>query len=300
MYLAACIEDATRSYLKKLIKEKRIRVNGEVCTRPSQTVHDGYTITAELPPPPSTALEPQDIPLEILFEDADVLVINKPSGLVVHPAPGHPDGTLVNAVLYHCADFQRPGADAQRPGIVHRLDQFTSGVMVVAKSPRAFIGLAEQSREHTFDRRYLALVQGQFKEDRGRINATVGRSTQDRKRMTVTGIHGKDAITNFIALERFGIASLVSLKLDTGRTHQIRVHLRFAGHAVLGDPIYGVTDFKKWPISPELRLVLEALNGQALHAEHLGFEHPGTGERMQFNAPPPADFEAALDALRII
>ena len=298
VFLAGYIEDASRSYLKKLIKDKRVCLNGEVCTRPSQTVHDGYTVAAELPPPPSTALEPQDIPLEILFEDADVLVVNKPSGLVVHPAPGHPDGTLVNAVLHHCKDFQRPGEDAQRPGIVHRLDQYTSGVMVVAKSPRAFIGLAEQSREHTFDRRYLALVQGQFKEDRGRINATVGRSTQDRKRMTVTGIHGKDAVTNFTAIERFGIASLVSLKLETGRTHQIRVHLRFAGHPVLGDPIYGVTDFKKWPITTELRLVFEALNGQALHAEHLGFEHPGTGERMHFNSLPPEDFQAALEALR--
>jgi len=298
VYLAGYIEDASRSYLKKLIKDKRVTLNGEVCTRPSQTVHDGYTVAAELPPPPSTALEPQDIPLEILFEDADVLVINKPSGLVVHPAPGHPDGTLVNAVLHHCKDFQRPGADPQRPGIVHRLDQYTSGVMVVAKSPHAFISLAEQSREHTFDRRYLALVQGQFKEDRGRINATVGRSTQDRKRMTVTGIRGKDAVTNFTALERFGIASLVALELETGRTHQIRVHLRFAGHPVLGDPIYGVTDFKKWPIPTELRLVFESLNGQALHAEHLGFTHPATGERMHFNAPPPEDFEAALEALR--
>jgi 23S rRNA pseudouridine1911/1915/1917 synthase len=298
VYLAACIEDATRSYLKKLIKEKRIRVNGEVCSRPSQTVHDGYTVTAELPPPPSIALEPQDIPLEILHEDADVLVINKPSGLVVHPAPGHADGTLVNAVLYHCKDFQRPGEDPQRPGIVHRLDQYTSGVMVVAKSARAFASLAVQSSEHTFDRRYLALVQGQFKEDRGRINATVGRSTQDRKRMTVTGIRGKEAVTNFIALERFGVASLVSLELETGRTHQIRVHLRFAGHPVLGDPIYGVTDFKKWPIDIPLRQTLESLNGQALHAEHLGFQHPATSERLHFTAPPPEDFEAALAALR--
>ncbi|GMV93041.1 MAG: putative RNA pseudouridine synthase [Candidatus Hydrogenedentota bacterium] len=298
VYLAACIEDASRSYLKKLIKDKRVVVNGEVCTRPSQTMHEGYTVTAELPPPPSIELVPQDIPLDILFEDEYVLVINKPSGLVVHPAPGHPDGTLVNAVLHHCRDFDRPGEDPQRPGIVHRLDQYTSGVMVVAKSPRAFLSLSEQAREHTFDRRYLALVQGQFKEDRGRINATVGRSTQDRKRMTVTGVRGKDAVTNFTALERFGIASLVALELETGRTHQIRVHLRFAGHPVLGDPIYGVTDFKKWPIPVDLRLILEALDGQALHAEHLGFEHPGTGERMQFTAPPPDDFTAALEALR--
>jgi 23S rRNA pseudouridine1911/1915/1917 synthase len=258
----------------------------------------GDRVDVELPPPPSTHLEPEAIPLEILFEDADVLVVNKPSGLVVHPAPGHAAGTLVNAVLHHCKDFQRPGEDALRPGIVHRLDQFTSGVMVVAKSVQAFASLSEQARDHTFDRRYLALVRGEFKDLAGRISASIGRSTHDRHRMTVTGLNSRDAVTRFEVLEKFGVASLVGLVLETGRTHQIRVHLRFAGHPVLGDPVYGITEFADWKISPELRRALDGLNGQALHAELLGFEHPATGKRVQFSAPPPGDFAAALEALR--
>jgi len=298
VYLADCIEDASRSYIKKLIKDGKVTVNGGVCTRPGRAVTAGESVTAELPPPPSTELLPEDIPIEILHEDADVLVVNKPSGLVVHPAPGHSRGTLVNAVLHHCPGFLRAGEDAARPGIVHRLDQYTSGVMVIAKSPRAFASLSVQAREHTFDRRYLALVRGEFKENSGRIVASVGRSSYDRTRMTVTGVNSREAITNFSVLERFGVASLVGLELETGRTHQIRVHLRFAGHPVLGDPVYGVTDYSKWGSSTALRRTLEALQGQALHAERLGFAHPATGERVIFSAPPPEDFQAALDALR--
>ncbi|MBM3289068.1 MAG: RluA family pseudouridine synthase, partial [Candidatus Hydrogenedentes bacterium] len=207
-------------------------------------------------------------------------------------------GTLVNAVLHHCPDFQRPGEDALRPGIVHRLDQFTSGVMVVAKSARAFASLAEQAREHTFDRRYLALVRGEFKDAAGRISASIGRSTHDRHRMTVTGLNSREAVTRFEVLEKFGVASLVALVLETGRTHQIRVHLRFAGHPVLGDPVYGVTEFAEWKVSPPVRMSLESLDGQALHAELVGFEHPATGQRVQFTAPPPEDFARALESLR--
>ena len=298
VYLADCLEDASRSYVKKLIKEGKVTVNGGVCTRPGRAVTKGESVTAELPPPPSTDLLPEAIPIEILHEDTEVLVVNKPSGLVVHPAPGHSHGTLVNAVLHHCPDFLRPGEDAARPGIVHRLDQYTSGVMVVAKTPRAFASLSAQAREHTFDRRYLALVRGEFKENTGRIVAALGRSSYDRTRMTVTGVNSRDAITNFSVVERFGIASLVGLELETGRTHQIRVHLRFAGHPVLGDAVYGVTDYARWDVVPSVRHALEALQGQALHAEHLGFEHPATGERVTFTAPPPEDFQAALDALR--
>ena len=298
VFLSAAIEDASRSFLKKLIKDGKAVINGKACTKPGRTMNAGDTVEVELPPPVSTHLEPEDIPLEILFEDLDVLVVNKPSGLVVHPAPGHPDGTLVNAVLHHCPDFQRPGEDALRPGIVHRLDQFTSGVMIVAKSARAFASLSEQAREHTFDRRYLALVRGEFKDAAGRISAAIGRSTHDRHRMTVTGLNSREAVTRFEVMEAFGIASLVSLVLETGRTHQIRVHLRFAGHPVLGDPVYGVTEFTDWKIAPEVRAALEALDGQALHAELLGFTHPASGERAQFTAPPPGDFARALDALR--
>lgn len=298
VFLAGSIEDASRSFIKKLIKDGAVRLNGQVCARPGRTMNEGDTVDVEMPPPPSTELRPEPIPLEILYEDADVLVVNKPSGLVVHPAPGHPSGTLINAVLHHCPDFERPGEEAQRPGIVHRLDQFTSGVMVVAKSPRAFANLSEQARQHSFDRRYLALVRGEFKEEAGRITAPVGRSIHDRGRMTVTGVNSKEAVTRFEVLERFGVASLVSLALETGRTHQIRVHLRFAGHPVLGDPVYGVTEFKTWRVAEEVRNALESLEGQALHAELLGFSHPITGHRVTFTAPPPADFQAALAALR--
>lgn len=298
VFLTECVEDASRAFIQRAIKSNLVTVNNRVCTRPSRTVALGDEIHIEVPPQPSTELTPEDIPLDILHEDADVLVVNKPSGLVVHPAPGHSGGTLVNAVLFHCPDFQRPGEDAARPGIVHRLDRDTSGVMVVAKSPRAFLSLGRQAREHAFERRYLALAQGEFPQDRGRIHAAVGRSMTDRKRMSVTAARSRDAITNFEVLERFGAACLVTLRLETGRTHQIRVHLRFAGHPVLGDPVYGVVDFQSWTVSEATRTVLRNLQGQALHAELLGFAHPADGTVMRFVAPPPADFQAALDALR--
>ncbi len=298
VFLTSYIEDASRSYLQKLVRDGAVFINDVLCTRPSRTLSLGDRVRAHVPPAPATELRPESIPLEILHEDADVLVVNKPSGLVVHPAPGHPKGTLLNAVLYHCPDFQRPGDDAARPGIVHRLDRFTSGVMVVAKTPVAFLSLATQAREHSFDRRYLALVRGEFAEQSGRIVASVGRSLYERGRMTVTGVNSRDAVTRFEVLERFGVASLLSLTLETGRTHQIRVHMRFAGHPVLGDPVYGVKDFSKWNVSPAVRQALEALEGQALHAERLGFTHPATNEHVAFSALPPADFTGALKALR--
>lgn len=298
VYLAEVIEDASRSFLKRLIKDGRVTVNGGVCTRPGRAMTAGDAVSVDIPPPPETDLVPEDIPLDILFQDDDVVVVNKPSGLVVHPAPGHYTGTLLNALLHHCPDFQRSGTDLSRPGIVHRLDRFTSGVLVVAKTARAFAALSEQARAHTFDRCYLALVRGAFSEERGRISATIGRSLSDPSRMSVTGIGGREAVTHFEVLERFGVACLVGVTLETGRTHQIRVHLRFAGHPVLGDPVYGVTEYAGWTISQETRAALEALVGQALHAEHLGFTHPASGERMSFTAPPPPDFQRALDALR--
>lgn len=298
VYLAEVIEDASRSFIKKVIKDGRVTVNGQPCRKPAHAMGPGDTVTVDLPPPPPITPEPEDLPLDILYEDAELVVVNKQSGLVVHPAPGHYTGTLVNAVLYHCPDFQGPGTDTTRPGIVHRLDRDTSGVMVVAKTQRAFLHLARQAADHAFDRRYLALVRGEFKEDRGRISATIGRSLVDRRRMAVTGVAARDAVTNFEVLERFGVASLVALQLETGRTHQIRVHMRFAGRPVLGDPVYGVTDYRGWRVPPQTRQALEALHGQALHAERLGFVHPASEEPLVFTAPPPQDFQRALECLR--
>ncbi|MBW7866074.1 MAG: RluA family pseudouridine synthase [Candidatus Hydrogenedens sp.] len=298
VFLAEMVEDATRSFLKKVIKDGGVTINGQFCGRPARPMNAGDVVAVEIPEPPPAVPEPEDIPLDILYQDAELVIVNKPAGLVVHPAPGHDKGTLVNALLFHCPDFERAGADLRRPGIVHRLDRDTSGVMVAAKSQRAFTSLAEQAAAHSFDRRYLALVRGEFAEDRGRINAPLGRSLVDRGKMAVTGLYSRDAVTNVETLERFGAASLVALQLETGRTHQIRVHMRFAGRPVLGDPVYGVTDYRAWPIAPETLEALDGLQGQALHAERLGVTHPATGERMTFTAPPPADFQRALDALR--
>lgn len=300
VYLASVIEDASRSFVKKLIKDGLVQVNGNVCLRPGRTMDAGDVVRVAVPPPPDVMPVPENIPLEILHEDADLVVVNKPSGLTVHPAPGHPTGTLVNAVLHHCPDFQHPGEDVTRPGIVHRLDQYTSGVMVVAKSPLGFLKLAEQAREHTFDRQYVALARGEFAEASGRISAMIGRSLTDRKRMSVTGVGGREAVTCFDVLERFAVASYIALRLETGRTHQIRVHMRFAGHPILGDPTYGVTDFSSWNVPEPLLAALKALQGQALHAGRLGFVHPRSGKTLTFTAPPPSDFTTALEELRKI
>lgn len=304
-FLARYIEDASRSLLKTVIKEKNVTVNGQTIKRPSRNMHPGDVVTITLPPPPISHLVPEDIPLDVLFEDDDILIINKPSGLVVHPAPGHYTGTLVQAVLHHCPKFESPsgdlsgyGVDPMRPGIVHRLDRYTSGVMVVGKTQVGFSHLSKQAREHTFDRHYLALVRGEFEEDSGVINAPIGRSLSQRGKMAVTSVKGKDAITHFKVIERYGVASLIKLRLDTGRTHQIRVHARFAGRPILGDPLYGVTDFGKWDITTELRAALKRLEGQALHAELLGIEHPITHERMTLTAPPPEDFQKVRELLQ--
>ena len=304
VFLGSAVEELSRSYAKRLIKEESVRVNGQVESRPSTIVKEGDRIEIDLPPPPPIEPEPEDLPLEIVYEDEDLVILNKASGMVVHPSVGHESGTVVNAVLFHCKGFQarkiRPVDDTSRPGIVHRLDRDTSGLMVVAKSPAAFRHLSAQVRAKSFDRRYCALVQGQFREDAGVIRATIGRSLSLRGRMAVTSVKAREAVTHFTVRERFGVASYVELRLETGRTHQIRVHLRFAGRPVLGDEIYGVTSYAAWKISLELRQTLEGLHGQALHAELLGIEHPATGKRIRFEAPPPDDFQQALDGLRAL
>lgn len=297
-WLAGAVEDASRSFLKKIVKDGNVFVNGRSMTKPAYKVAAGDEVALELPDPPPLTPQPEDIPLEILYEDDELVVVNKAAGMVVHPAPGHDSGTLVNALLYHCRGYQQSGGDPKRPGIVHRLDQDTSGVMVAAKTPQAYASLARQASEHSFDRRYIALARGEFKEEFGCINASMGRSLAEPSRMAVTGINAKEAVTHFETLERFGVACLVRLRLETGRTHQIRVHLRFAGHPILGDPVYGETRYQAWAIPPETKAVLQRLNGQALHAELLGFEHPRSRERMTFTAPAPDDFLNALRSLR--
>ncbi len=299
VFLAGAVEDATRSYLKKLIKDGQVSVNGQTCFKPSRIVSTEDAVSVILPEPPPTLPEPEALPIDILYEDEVLVVVNKAAGMVVHPAPGHESGTLVNALLHHCTGYQQSGGDARRPGIVHRLDRDTSGVMVAAKTPNAYAHLARQASDHAFERRYLALARGEFREHCGVITACLGRSLADPSRMAVTGVRARQAVTHFETLERFKTACLVSLRLETGRTHQIRVHLRFAGHPVLGDPVYGETRYQGWPIPQETKAILQQLQGQALHAEHLGFEHPVTGAVMRFSASPPADFLAALEALRL-
>ncbi len=297
-YLAGAIEDASRSFLKKLIKSGCVVVKAGRGVKPASSVSAGEEIQIELPDPAPAEPRPENIPIEILYEDGDVVVVNKAAGMVVHPAPGHETGTLVNALLHHCSGYQHSGGDVKRPGIVHRLDRDTSGVMVAAKTPRAYLHLARQAARHAFDRHYVALARGEFKEQFGSINASLGRSLAEPSRMAVTGINAREAITHFETRERFGVACFVRLQLETGRTHQIRVHLRFAGHPILGDPVYGETRYQSWDIPRQVLEALKNLKGQALHAELLGFQHPETGRTMTFCAQPPEDFQNALHALR--
>lgn len=300
VFLVGVLDDLSRSFLAKVIREGRVRINGRVCDRPSRQVTGGETVRLDLPEPPPKLPVPENIPVDVLYEDEHIIVVNKPSGLVVHPAPGHPSGTLVNALLYRFPELASVPPDPRRPGIVHRLDRDTSGVMVVARSARAYGFLSEQASTHAFERYYLALVKGEFREDLVRVDAPLGRSIHDPKRVTVTGIRAREAVTWAETLERYGVASLLRLRLETGRTHQIRVHMRFAGRPILGDPIYGFTAYAELNISADVRAVLEQLHGQALHAARLGFAHPETGKSLVFESDPPPDFRSARDVLRRI
>lgn len=279
----------SRSTVARWIDEGRVTVDGERALRRTKVRAGQRVVVRPAPPPPSEA-EPQDIPLAILHEDDHLIVLDKPPGLVVHPAPGHADGTLVNALLFH-AELQ-DGGERQRPGIVHRLDKGTSGVMVVAKTAEAREGLVELFQAHDIERRYLAIAVG-APPDQATYDTLIGRHRVDRKRFTTRTTRGKRAVTHLRLLERLHGAALVECTLDTGRTHQIRVHLAEHGHPVLGDPVYG-----RPPRDPELRRVAAELGRQALHAAVLGFRHPVTGERVRFATEPPEDFRRALEALR--
>lgn len=278
--LAVLEPEITRSQLKNLINDGYVTVNKHI-VKPKYKVQSGDQISLVKPEPQTLELIPENIPLDIVYEDDDVIVVNKPQGMVVHPAPGHPDHTLVNALLYHSPLSTINGTF--RPGIVHRIDKDTSGLLMVAKSDLAHQSLAEQLRNKTNQREYLALVYGQIKEDEGTIDAPLGRNPQDRKKQAVVK-GGRHAVTHFKVLRRYDNFTFVKCILETGRTHQIRVHMKYIGHPLVGDPLYGP------------RKVI-GKNGQFLHAALLGFKHPRTGKEMVFEAPLPENFQKMLDKL---
>lgn len=280
-------DDISRSGIQKLIENGDIKVNGKN-TKSSYKLRKDDVIDIIIPDPKEITIFAEDIPLDIYYEDKDILIVNKPKGMVVHPANGHYSGTLVNALMYHCKDELSGINGVMRPGIVHRIDKDTSGLLMVAKSNVAHISLAKQLAEHTITRKYNAVVLNNIKEDEGTVNKPIGRNPQDRKKMAVNEKNGKNAITHYKVLERFGKYTFIEAKLETGRTHQIRVHLSYIGHPLVGDLVYGV---KKQPFGIE---------GQALHARVIGFIHPTTGQYMEFEAPLPEYYEKLLVKLRNI
>jgi 23S rRNA pseudouridine1911/1915/1917 synthase len=283
----------TRSQIKRLIEGGHVSINGEVVTKPSRKLGGGDEIVVEVPPAAPARAEAEDIPIDILFEDEHIIVVDKPAGLVVHPAPGHPSGTLVNALLYHAGDLSGVGGEL-RPGIVHRLDRYTSGVMVASKSDAAHNALVDMFGRRALERRYLAVAAPPPSPPAATLDTLYGRHKTDRKRFSSRVREGKRAVTHYETLERFDGAALIACRLETGRTHQIRVHMADAGAPLLGDRMYG----RRRKRAPELAALAETLGRQALHAAVLGFDHPVTGEPLRFETPLPADMHALLAALR--
>ena len=274
----------TRSQAARLIAEGRVRVNGKPAAK-SARLSGGETVTVDVPQLRETALPPQDIPLDVVYEDDDVIVVNKPTGLVVHPAPGHPDGTLVNALLHHCGDSLSGIGGEKRPGIVHRIDRDTSGLIIAAKNDAAHLALSAQLKDHSLSRTYECLVTGNMKQDSGTVNAPIGRSSADRKKMAVIPT-GRRAVTHWEVVARYPGVTHLRCRLETGRTHQIRVHMAYIGHPILGDTVYGA----KKPVP--------GLTGQCLHATGLRFIHPRTGEPVELHCPLPPEFTAMLQKLQ--
>ncbi len=284
--LSLLIDSLSRSFVSKLIKDNKVFVNGKPAKSSYQLKTDDEVVF-ELPPSQEPDILAEDIPLDVLFEDKDVIVVNKPKGMVVHPAAGHYSGTLVNALMYHCGHELSGINGVMRPGIVHRIDMDTTGSLIVCKNDKAHNVIAEQLKEHSINRRYHAICHGVLKEDEGTINKPIGRHPVERKKMAVDERNGKDAITHYRVLERFKDYTYVECKLETGRTHQIRVHMASIGHPLVGDEVYAGN--RKSPFKTQ---------GQTLHAKVLGFVHPDSSEYVETDAPLPEYFETILDKLR--
>ncbi|MCI8609266.1 MAG: RluA family pseudouridine synthase [Firmicutes bacterium] len=284
--LSLLLPESSRSYLQKLIEQGMVQVDGKPCSSKKYKVKGGESISLFMPEPAQLSVEPEDIPLDIVYEDGDVLVVNKPRGMVVHPAVGNYHGTLVNGILYHCKDRLSSINGVIRPGIVHRIDKDTSGLLMIAKNDMAHESLSEQLAAHTITRRYVALVFHNLVEDEGTIDASIGRDPKNRLKMAVTSQNSKRAVTHWRALERFGAYTLIEARLETGRTHQIRVHMAYIHHPLVGDMVYG----------PKRQKLTE--EGQMLHAQVLGFIHPRTGEYMEFQRPIPEEFKRILERVR--
>lgn len=283
--------DITRSHIQALVERSLVLVNGAVQDKPRYTVRAGDEITILDEEPSPDGLVPEDLPLEILYMDDDLAVVNKPAGMVVYPAPGHARGTLLNALAFRAPHLANIGAPI-RPGVVHRLDKETSGVMIVALTDEAYYSLTEQFRVKETTRKYTALIYGKPATEKGSISKPIGRATSDRKRMSTHTRSGKEAQTTWTVLERYAGATMIEAILGTGRTHQIRVHMAFMGHPVLGDESYGR---KTFIVQGDRKILFPR---QMLHARSLGFRHPATGERMEFSAPLPEDMQVAIRTLR--
>ena len=278
-------EDISRSQVQLWVKDGAVTVNDKP-VKANFRLSVGDRIALRIPEAADTELAPEAIPLAVMYEDQDVIVVNKTRGLVVHPAPGHYSGTLVNALLYHCKDLSGINGE-RRPGIVHRIDKDTSGLIMAAKNDKAHLALSEQLKEHSVTRKYIAIVHGNLPHDQGTVDAPIGRDPKDRKLFAVNTKNGKRAVTHFRVIDRYPEYTVLELQLETGRTHQIRVHMQFIGHPLVGDPVYG-------------RNKGVTMNGQALHAAILGFVHPTTGQYLEFEAPIPDDMQKALEMIHSV
>ncbi len=290
-FIGCNTDELSRSYAVKLIEKGHVRINGECVTSKKQKVSEGDAVEIDVPEPELLKVEAEDIPLEIVYEDDDVAVINKPRGMVVHPGPGNYSGTLVNAIMYHMGDSLSSINGVIRPGIVHRIDKDTSGLLMIAKNDKAHESLAAQLKEHSVTREYTALVYDNIKEEQLTIDEPIGRDERNRMRNAVNGAAARNAITHIKVLERFGKFTLVKAKLETGRTHQIRVHMAYIHHPLAGDELYG-------PRKQSDKIEGIKVSGQLLHAGTLGFVHPSTGEYMEFHSDLPEVFEQVLAKLR--